>query len=252
MNDTPGKATIPSAAPERVVAEQTPAVPASRGLRFPAANSLVTGMALSASAGFLDAFTYVGHGHVFASAMTGNMVLLGVHIASDKDILSYLLPILAYAVGVVLAHGMMRPGPRRLLRYKPHVFTLWVEILVLTFIALIPHHLQDELMVPIITVSTAMQNTSFRNIGTRTYNSVIMTGNLQALSNALAAGLAPLTPAKLAEARDLGAILLSFVSGAALGTFLTPSLGLHVLVLPASVLAAGSVILLLSDDGAKR
>ena len=31
---------------------------------------------LAAAGGFLDGFTWVGHGHVFANAMTGNVVLL--------------------------------------------------------------------------------------------------------------------------------------------------------------------------------
>ncbi len=226
-----------------------PAAPAAWKHRFPAANSLATAMALSACAGFLDGFTFVGHGHVFASAMTGNMVLLGVHIANDRDVWTFVLPLIAYISGVIVAHAMLRETPRRLFRYQPHVFTLCVEIVVLVALALLPHNLNDDLLVPIITISTAMQNTTFRNLGTRTYNSIIMTGNLQAFSNALAAGVSPFTPAKLREARDLAAIITSFISGAALGAALTGPLGLRALLVPAGVLATGAVILMLSRDG---
>ncbi|HEV3423197.1 MAG TPA: YoaK family protein, partial [Paraburkholderia sp.] len=37
---------------------------------------------LTLSGGFLDAYTYVGHGGVFANTMTGNVALLGIHIAA--------------------------------------------------------------------------------------------------------------------------------------------------------------------------
>ena len=47
-----------------------------------APDGLLIAAILSASAGFLDGFSFLGHGHVFASAMTGNMVLLGIHAAT--------------------------------------------------------------------------------------------------------------------------------------------------------------------------
>ena len=39
---------------------------------------------LAVVGGFLDAYTYILRGGVFANAQTGNIVLLGVHMA-DKD-----------------------------------------------------------------------------------------------------------------------------------------------------------------------
>lgn len=216
---------------------------------FPAANSLPTAMALSTSAGYLDAFTYIGHGHVFASAMTGNMVLLGINLAAlSRDAVAYVYPVLAYIAGVIVAHIMMRERVRHHLHGRPHVVTLLLEIAVLLGVALGPFRLADEALVSIITVSTSMQNTSFRNIGTRTYNSVIMTGNLQALSNALAAGIWPLTPARLTEARDLGGVVIGFVGGAVVGALLTPRMGLHATLPPAGLLAIGALLLLLSRD----
>lgn len=208
-------------------------------------------MALSLSAGYLDAFTYVGHGQVFASAMTGNMVLLGIHLADRTNALTYLYPIMAYIVGVITANVMMRERFRRYFFGKPHVVTLMLEITVLLGLAFLPMKLDDRSLVAIITINTAMQNTSFRTIGTRTYNSVIMTGNLQAVSYAVASGIFPFSSRRLAEALDLGAILVSFVVGASLGAWMTPLLGLQAIVVPAGLLSVGAVILLLSDDGAR-
>jgi uncharacterized membrane protein YoaK (UPF0700 family) len=33
---------------------------------------------LASAGGFPDGFTYVGHGHVFANSMTGNVILPGI------------------------------------------------------------------------------------------------------------------------------------------------------------------------------
>lgn len=238
---------------EDLLAQRTaPAPPRQASLRFPAANSLATAMALSVSAGYLDAFTYLGHGHVFASAMTGNLVLLGVSAAAlDAKALTYVLPVLAYVAGVILANVMMRKRVRRALFGQPHVVTLLLELVVLFSVAFGPFRLADNVLVPVITISTSMQNTSFRNIGTRTYNSVIMTGNLQNFANLLAAGTWPFTPAKLAEARDLGGVVGSFAAGAALGAVATPHLGLHAVLLPAGLLLIGAILLLLSSDGTR-
>jgi Na+/H+ antiporter NhaC len=49
-----------------------------------AEDSLPVAALLAASGGFLDAFTYIGQGHVFANAMTGNVVLLGVYAATGN------------------------------------------------------------------------------------------------------------------------------------------------------------------------
>ena len=46
--------------------------------------SLRIGLILAAAGGFLDAYTYISRGGVFANAQTGNIVLLGVN-AADKQ-----------------------------------------------------------------------------------------------------------------------------------------------------------------------
>ena len=217
--------------------------------RFAVANSLATALALSLSAGYLDGFTFVGHGHTFASAMTGNMVLLGVNIAqTGPKAAAYVYPLLAFIFGVILANLLARPGFRRHSPVSPHSITLLIEIAVLTAVAFLPAGLEDHVVVSVITVSTAMQNTSFRNIGPRTYNSIIMTGNLQVFSNALATGIWPGDKAAREQVRDLGAVLTSFVAGAAFGALATPRFGNHATLAPAGLLVALAIALALSSD----
>ena len=63
------------------------------------------GALLAMAGGLLDAYTYVMRGGVFANAQTGNIVLLGVRAIEGEwgGVLHYLLPILAFAVGVIAA-----------------------------------------------------------------------------------------------------------------------------------------------------
>ncbi|MFP3616894.1 DUF1275 family protein, partial [Paraburkholderia sp. SIMBA_050] len=44
-----------------------------------ASRNLTVAALLTLSGGYLDAYTYVGHGHVFANTMTGNVALLGIN-----------------------------------------------------------------------------------------------------------------------------------------------------------------------------
>ena len=54
---------------------------------------------LALAGGFLDAYTYLCRGQVFANAQTGNMVLLAVRLAEGNwgKAFHYLMPILAFA-----------------------------------------------------------------------------------------------------------------------------------------------------------
>src|SRR5580658_2603781 len=63
---------------------------------------------LATAGGFLDGFTYVGHGHVFANTVTGNVVLLGINCFSGswQAGLRHLPAILAFVAGVSTAQAI--------------------------------------------------------------------------------------------------------------------------------------------------
>ena len=46
--------------------------------------SIELGILLALSGGFMDAYSYIGRGEVFANAQTGNMLLLGVHLSEGN------------------------------------------------------------------------------------------------------------------------------------------------------------------------
>lgn len=53
------------------------------------------------SGGFLDAYSYLVRGQVFATAETGNIALMGISLARGDLAVAgrYLIPVAAYAAG---------------------------------------------------------------------------------------------------------------------------------------------------------
>jgi uncharacterized membrane protein YoaK (UPF0700 family) len=68
-------------------------------------DSFALGTILSFAGGFLDAYTYIARGGVFANAQTGNIVLLGLHAAKGnwREAFYYVFPILAFISGIHIA-----------------------------------------------------------------------------------------------------------------------------------------------------
>ena len=72
--------------------------------------TLPVGLLLALAGGLLDGYSYLNRGQVFATAETGNIVLMGINLAQGQldQALHYLLPILAFALGVLAAELLRR------------------------------------------------------------------------------------------------------------------------------------------------
>ena len=66
------------------------------------------GILLALSGGFMDAYSYIQRGHVFANAQTGNMLLFGINLSQLKflDALQYAIPVIAFTLGIALAEQL--------------------------------------------------------------------------------------------------------------------------------------------------
>ena len=205
----------------------------------PPESTLAVAGLLSLSGGFLDAFTYVGHGQVFANAMTGNVVLLGVKAAAGewRRAVDHIPPILAFLAGVFLAQALRLPRVSARGRW-PALLTLAVEIAFLLVIAFLPATFPDVWIVLPISFAAALQNSSFRQVRAWPYNSVMTTGNLRRFAEVLFSGTVPgRDPDLLEQAGIFGVICLAFLAGALIGGLTTGPLHNAALVVPAVVLA---------------
>ena len=84
---------------------------------------------LTLSGGFLDAYTYVGHGGVFANTMTGNVALLGIHIAAGdwtKEPSLHIPPLVAFVFAVFVVHLLRLDASRTRFR-APHLSAFYLK-----------------------------------------------------------------------------------------------------------------------------
>jgi uncharacterized membrane protein YoaK (UPF0700 family) len=181
---------------------------------------------LAACGGFLDAFTYLGHGHVFANAMTGNVVLLGVDAATRRwsEAFDHLRPILAFLSGVAMAQVFGLATFRHWIP-RAQIATVSLEILALLIGGWFPKDFAGTPLVLGISFVAALQSSTFRKAAGFNYNSTVTTSNLRTFGEAFFQGVfASGGTAAFEKTRTFGAICLAFLAGAILGGVCTEAL----------------------------
>jgi uncharacterized membrane protein YoaK (UPF0700 family) len=193
---------------------------------------------LTLSGGFLDAFAWVGHGHVFANAMTGNVALLGIHAAAGewRQAVRHIPPLAAFLAAVFAARAIRLPGPARVLR-RPALACLLFEIVYLAAGAALGGTVPDAALIPGISFVAALQTSTFTHLEALTYSSVMTTGNLRRFAGDLfAATVERRDPAAARNAALFGMISTSFLAGALLGGLATGRAPHAALWVPAALL----------------
>lgn len=148
--------------------------------------SIRLGMILSFTGGFLDAYSYLARGGVFANAETGNIVLMGIHMAQGnwKRALMYLVPVTAFALGVFTAELLReRMGEQSRIHWKEGV--LWLEIVIIFLAGLLPQQ-YNSLVNLLIAFICAMQVEAFRKMHGMAFATTMCTGNLRSGTELLA------------------------------------------------------------------
>ena len=192
-----------------------------------AVGSFPSAILLALTGGALDAFIYLNHGHVFAVAMTGNCVLLGVSILHHDyaQAIRHLLPIFGFFTGIFFAHLLDKA-----LEHHAVTVGLVCEISALFLASFLPGRFPDLAFVPIIAIVAAYQVASFRKADDYAYNSTFMTGNLRTAADGLSDALSPTKrKAGLRKFRELSCIVFAFLAGATAGAILSQHLYNHTL-----------------------
>ena len=205
----------------------------------PAAERLFPVALLTLSGGLQDAYTYLRRGKVFANAQTGNIVLLGQSLFDGDWSRAgrYLLPVLAFALGVAAAEAIRVRRPR----WQRRVL-LW-EILLLFLVGFIPHSL-DQLANALVSFSCAMQVQAFRRMEGSAFASTMCIGNLRSGVEALCAFLRTGDRLERRKSRLYFCTILLFALGAEIGSLAVELLDLPAIWLSCALLSVGLVLLL--------
>lgn len=198
----------------------------------------MTGAALAVVGGFLDAYTYVAHGGVFANAQTGNVVLVAMDVAQGRwaQTTAYLPVIGAFLLGLVAAETLAAHRP--VLR-DPTRVVLLVEIAVLVAVAGLSPATPQLVTTTAVAFVAALQVSTFRLVRETSYSTTMTTGNLRSLVTATFEWLSGYDRTQRVVALRLALIVLAFATGAALGAVASApdALGTRSVLLAAGVLA---------------
>lgn len=184
--------------------------------------TFLMGTLLALTGGFLDAYTYISRGGVFANAQTGNIVLLGLNMASGQwsRVLYYLVPIIAFVLGIFLAESIRgKCMYNRKMHWRQLVLIL--EMLVLLFVAVLPQGKFDMIANVAVSFICAMQVESFRKVNGNTFATTMCTGNLRSGTERLYRFGRTGEVKELEKSLQYYGIILIFIIGAMAGMWLT-------------------------------
>jgi uncharacterized membrane protein YoaK (UPF0700 family) len=207
-------------------------------------DALSDAMLLATAGGLLDAIVYLNHGHVFANAMTGNVIFLGIAVLGRNwmEIIPHLVPLIGFFAGVTTSKHL-----RASLGIRSVMFGLGLEIAVIFILGWLPNDFPEMVFTGVIAYVAAIQVASFRRVNQFPYNSTFVTGNLRDVAEGLYDALHPAATPEIrekgrAKARALGLICLCFLAGAVLGAWAAPRFHNYSLWLAEPLLIAVAII----------
>lgn len=214
------------------------------------AESLRLGILLAIVGGFLDAYTFICRGGVFANAETGNIVLfaLGITNGNYKNALMAAIPILAFVIGVLVTEKIREVSIRKYEgSEKAEKAILIIEAIVLFIIGFIPSTIPHIFVTSTIAFVSSVQISSFRRLVDSPYSTTMCTGNLRTASQS--AYLAITKNDKGASARTIRyvVIILSFLVGASLGGVLTLYFGVKSIWICSLLLLISKTIFIIDE-----
>ncbi len=211
----------------------------------PSETFLVTGM-MMATGGFLELYTYLLKGGVFANAQTGNLALLGLALAQRDwmQALDCIIPVIAYIIGIWLTLSM----PERLqkgLRWET-LFVL-LEIFVFLAVGFLPPSVPFVVSTISVSFVCSMQYNTFKKAHGIPMATTFCTNNLrQAVINFYRA-VHKTDPDASRKAWFFVRHLLCFVVGAIVGALLCSVIGERAIWVNAAALIPVAVIMIYAD-----
>ena len=211
--------------------------------------SIRLGSILMFSGGFLDAYSYLVRGQVFATAETGNIALMGISLARGDLALAgrYLIPVAAYAAGIFLTEWIrMRVGENGTVHWKEGI--LWLELLVMVLAGFMPQK-WNSLVNCLIGFSCAMQVEAFRKMHGMAFATTMCTGNLRSATEHLYQYFQTHNKKTLLKSLQYFIVIFFFIIGACLGTILTNSLSYMAAIIPTLLLLSVIVFMFYEQVG---
>lgn len=205
--------------------------------------SVELGILLAIVGGFLDAYTFVGRGGVFANAQTGNVVLMGIEAATGEwgQVVLHAVPILAFMVGVVVAEMIKKLSMHMFIADFERA-VLILETVVLFIVGFIPYTSPNIIVTVAVSFVSSVQISSFRKLVGSTYSTTMVTGNLRSATQEAYIAFTKKDEESARRTVRYSAINLSFLAGAILGGLLTSVIGVKAVWVAVVVLICSIIL----------
>ena len=204
------------------------------------ASAIVSTSLLTIAAGGMDAWVYLAHGHVFANAQSGNIVLMAIELAKGdfSGGANHLPSLVAFIAGLLISR--VSGDALKHAKLNSRDVRLGAECVLLVALALIAGSLSDHTVTACVGFIAGVQITSLSHIGAWSFNTGMTTGNLRAAVSALSRAVAGAKD-EWPHALAMAVLCIGFAIGALAGAWLTPRLG-GMTLLPVAALVAAAIV----------
>lgn len=206
---------------------------------------LVVSGLLSAVGGFLDAYSYLLMGGVFANAQTGNVVLLALSLLElpATTFLKFLFPILAFMVGVALAEAVRNIGALQT-RSRGVLGVLGFEVLTLAGLGFAAPALSPWMVNALVSMVAGVQASSFKKVRKSPFATTMVTGNIRSATELLVRFILHRDRSAFVQARTYLLIVGAFVVGACVGALVALKVGTPSIFVCCGLLASAALVIL--------
>lgn len=170
--------------------------------------------------GMVDAYTFTEQDGSFASAQTGNLVMLSVKVFTGHfdTVSSHIIVFVGYAMGAFIGEAVLERIVQANL-YKSRVVLL-LQTILLGSLASFQTVLIDSVMIFCLGLLAGYEITVFRTFKSTTVNNGIMTGNTKNMMHQLYQALFNKSKAAREKTLHFLLVILTFMLGAGTGVLL--------------------------------
>lgn len=201
------------------------------------------GIFLALAGGFMDAYSYICRGGVFANAQTGNILLFGVHITQGNfdESIKHFTPVLFFSAGIIIAE-IIKSKLKRKIKYHWRQIVLLLEIAIFFIVSQIP--LDHNLLANNLTsMACGMQVESFRTMYGNGIATTMCIGNLRSANENIFKFFESGQVISLKKALLYFFVILCFATGAILGNICVKLIGTNSIMICNIFLFIGIILM---------
>lgn len=208
--------------------------------------SIELGALLALAGGFMDAYSYIARGGVFANAQTGNILLVGIHLSEGNfpQAGRFLFPVLSFALGIMLA-DLVHERFSSLFHWRQ--VTVFFEAIILFCVSLISADM-NLLANCLTSFACGMQVESFRKIHGKGFATTMCIGNLRSALQNVDDYIITHNRGFLENGLLYMGVILMFVAGAVMGNWCIDRMGLRAIAAAACLLAVAFAVMFIDRE----